>query len=58
MRNVQREVNSLRTDTVNLGNRIDGMYVRLDGNALVGQIINPLDTKLGSKSIKNARRRV
>ena len=58
MRNVQREVNNLRTDTVNLGNRIDGMYVRLDGNALVGQIINPLDTKLGSKSIKNARRRV
>ncbi len=58
MRNVQREVNSLRTDTINLGNRIDGMYVRLDGNALVGQIINPLDTKLGSKSIKNARRRV
>lgn len=58
MRNVQREINSLRTDTVNLGNRIDGMYVRLDGNALVGQIVNPLDTKLGSKSIKNARRRV
>ena len=58
MRNVQREVNSLRADTINLGNRIDGMYVRLDGNALVGQIINPLDTKLGSKSIKNARRRV
>lgn len=55
---IRQEINSLRTDTTNLGNRIDGMYVRLDGNALVGQIVNPMDTAMGAKSIKNARRRV
>lgn len=55
---IRSEINSLRTDTVNLGNRIDGMYVRLDGSALVGQIVNPMDTAMGAKSIKNARRRV
>ena len=57
-RAIRNDINNMRSDITGLGNRIDGMYVRLDGNALVGQIVNPMDTAMGAKSIKNARRRV
>lgn len=56
-RAVRQEIANLRNDTINLGNRIDGMYVHLDGNALVGQIVNPLDKALGSKAVSQKRRR-
>ena len=57
-RAIRQELSNLRTDTSNLANRIDGMYVRLDGNALVGELVAPLDKAMGKKVISQKRGRM
>lgn len=57
-RAIRQELSNLRTDTSNLANRIDGMYVRLDGNALVGELVAPLDKAMGKKVITQKRGRM
>jgi len=57
-RAIKNEIANLRSDTATLGNRIDGMYVRLDGNALVGELVAPLDKAMGKKVITQKRGRV
>ena len=56
-RAVRQEIANLRSDTTNLGNRIDGMSVRLDSGALVGGIVNQMDSALGSKAVRVKRRK-
>lgn len=56
-RAVRQEIANLRSDTANLGNRIDGMSVRLDSGALVGGIVNQMDSALGSKAVRVKRRK-
>lgn len=55
---IRGEINSLNSNMSTLGNRIDGMYVRLDGNALVGQIVSPMDKAMGKKVVTQKRGRV
>ena len=55
---IRGEINSLNSNMSSLGNRIDGMYVRLDGNALVGQIVSPMDKAMGKKVVTQKRGRV
>lgn len=57
-RAIRQEFVNMRSDISNLGNRIDGMYVRLDGNALVGNIVSPMDKAMGKKVITQKRGRV
>lgn len=57
-RAIRQELSNLRTDTSNLANRIDGMYVRLDGNTLVGELVAPLDKAMGKKVVTQKRGRV
>ena len=57
-RAIRNDINNIRSDVSNLGNRIDGMKVVLDGNALVGQIIAPLDRAMGKKVISQKRGRM
>ncbi len=57
-RAIRNEIANLRSDTASLGNRIDGMYVRLDGNTLVGELVAPLDRVMGKKVITQKRGRV
>lgn len=56
-RAIRQEIANLRSDTTSLGNRIDGMSVRLDSGALVGGIVNQMDSALGSKAVKVRRRK-
>ena len=55
---IRGEINSINSNVSSLGNRIDGMYVRLDGNALVGQIVSPMDKAMGKKVVTQKRGRV
>lgn len=55
---IRGEINSINSNVASLGNRIDGMYVRLDGNALVGQIVSPMDKAMGKKVVTQKRGRV
>lgn len=55
---IRGEINSLNSNVSTLGSRIDGMYVRLDGNALVGQIVSPMDKAMGKKVVTQKRGRV
>lgn len=55
---IRNDINNIRSDVSTLGNRIDGMYVRLDGNALVGQLVAPLDKAMGKKVVTQKRGRV
>ena len=57
-RSIRNDINNIRSDVSSLGNRIDGMRVVLDGNALVGELIAPLDKAMGNKVIKQKRGRV
>lgn len=57
-RAIRNDFMAMRSDISDLGNRIDGMYVRLDGNALVGQIVSPMDKAMGKKVITQKRGRV
>lgn len=57
-RAIRNDINNIRSDVSNLGNRIDGMRVVLDGNALVGELVAPLDRAMGNKVIKQKRGRM
>lgn len=57
-RAIRNDINNIRSDVSNLGNRIDGMRVVLDGNALVGELVAPLDKAMGNKVIKQKRGRM
>lgn len=58
LKTMSDDINGLRTDISSLGDRMSNMEVRLDGNALVGQIVVPMDKALGNKVIKQKRGRV
>lgn len=55
---IRNDINNIRSDVSSLGNRIDGMRVVLDGNALVGELVAPLDKAMGNKVVKQKRGRV
>ena len=55
---IRNDINGIRSDVSSLGNRIDGMRVVLDGNALVGELVAPLDKAMGNKVVKQKRGRV
>jgi hypothetical protein len=57
-RAIRSDLGNIRSDVSNLGNRIDSMYVRLDGNALVGELVAPLDKAMGKKVISQKRGRM
>jgi len=57
-RAIRNDINNIRSDVSNLGNRIDGMKVVLDGNALVGELVAPLDKAMGKKVISQKRGRM
>lgn len=55
---IRNDLNNIRSDVSTLGNRIDGMYVKIDGNAIVGELVAPLDKAMGNKVVKQKRGRV
>jgi hypothetical protein len=56
-RSIRNDINNMRSDVLSLGNRINGMSVYLDGSALVGQIVNPMDQAMGAKVVRQKRRK-
>lgn len=62
MTNVFKELNAkfgdMQREIFNLGDRIDGMSVYIDGNALVGNIVSPIDKAMGKKVVTQKRGRV
>lgn len=55
---IRNDINGIRSDVSSLGNRIDGMRVVLDGNALVGNLVAPMDKAMGKKVISQKRGRL
>ena len=55
---IRGEINNINSNVSSLGNRIDGMYVRLDGSALVGELVAPIDKAMGKKVITQKRGRM
>ena len=51
-------INRMSNDISSLGDRMSNMEVRLDGNALVGQIVAPMDKAMGRKVISQKRGRM
>lgn len=52
-----QELRMAREELSRLGDRIEGMQVRLDTGAFVGEIMDPLDQAFGFKLSRNARER-
>ena len=52
---MRQELNKMGDDITNLGTKLERMYIRLDGNAVVGQLMDPLDAAMGSKVVRQRR---
>ena len=55
---INDELRMMRADINGLKDIYDGLQVRMDTGALVGQLVNPLDKAMGYKTIRQSRGRV
>ena len=55
---INDELRLMRADINGLKDIYDGLQVRMDTGALVGQLVNPLDRAMGYKTIRQSRGRV
>ena len=58
IKDFNNKLTDFQREITNLGNRIDGMGVYINGDALVGEIVAPIDAKMGKKVITQKRGRV
>lgn len=57
-RAIRNDLSNIRSEMSNFDNRLNNIYVRLDGNALVGELVAPLDKAMGKKVISQKRGRM